>query len=58
MIELLCALIIGIILGYSLKKEQKPPIVETLSKQVEYYEKELKYYKDLCKWQVEQKEKK
>ena len=58
MIELLCALIIGIILGYSLKKEQKPPIVDTLSNQVEYYEKELKYYKNLCKWHVEQKEKK
>ena len=55
MFELICALAIGMILGYSLKKEQKPPIVETLSKQVEYYEKELKYYKDLCKWHAERK---
>jgi hypothetical protein len=58
MIELICALAIGMVLGYSLKKEQKPPIVDTLSNQVEYYEKELKYYKNLCKWHVEQKEKK
>jgi len=58
MIELLCALAIGIILGYLLKKEKQPPIVDTLTNQVEYYEKELKYYKDLCKWHVEQKEKK
>jgi len=58
MFELICALAIGMVLGYLLKKEQKPPIVDTLTNQVEYYEKELKYYKDLCKWHVEQKEKK
>jgi hypothetical protein len=57
MIELLLALIIGMVLGYSLKKEQKPPIVDTLTNQVEYYEKELKYYKDLCKWHAERNKK-
>jgi uncharacterized membrane-anchored protein YhcB (DUF1043 family) len=55
MIELLCALAIGIILGFLLKNEKKPPIVEVLQNQVEHYEKELKYYKDLCKWHVERK---
>jgi hypothetical protein len=55
MIELLIALIIGMILGYYLKKEQKPPITDILTNQIEYYEKELKYYKDLCKWHAERK---
>ena len=43
MIDLLFSLFIGMILGYCLKKEQKPPIVDTLNNQVEHYEKELKY---------------
>jgi hypothetical protein len=55
MIELICALIVGLILGYCLKQEQKPPIVEILQSRVEHYEKELKYYKDLCKWHAERK---
>jgi hypothetical protein len=57
MIELLISLGIGIILGYSFKKEQKPPVVDILNNQVEYYEKELKYYKNLCKWHAEEKNK-
>jgi hypothetical protein len=56
MLELLFALLIGMILGYLLKKESKPPVVDTLTSQVEYYEKELKYYKDLCKWHIENKD--
>ena len=57
MFDLICALVIGMIIGYCLKKEQKPPIVDILTIQVEYYEKELDYYKNLCKWHVEEKEK-
>lgn len=57
MIELLFALAIGMVLGYLLKKEQHPPIVDTLTNQVEHYEKELKYYKDLCKWHAGEKDK-
>jgi len=57
MFDLICALAIGMLLGYCLKKEQKPPIVDTLTIQVEYYEKELKYYKDLCKWHAERNKK-
>ena len=55
MFDLICALGIGIILGYLLKKEHQPPVVDTLTNQVEHYERELKYYKDLCKWHAEQK---
>ena len=57
MIDLICALAIGMLLGYCLKREQKPPIVDTLTSQVEHYEKELKYYKDLCKWHAERNKK-
>jgi hypothetical protein len=57
MFDLICAVAIGMLLGYCLKKEQKPPIVDTLTNQVEHYEKELKYYKDLCKWHAERNKK-
>jgi hypothetical protein len=53
MIELFCALAIGLILGYFFKKENLPPAVEILTNQVEYLEKEVAYYKDLCKWHTE-----
>jgi hypothetical protein len=55
MIELLFALFIGIIIGYLLKKEPKPIDGDGLTNQIEHYEKELKYYKDLCKWHAERK---
>jgi hypothetical protein len=55
MIDLLFALVIGMALGYCLKREQKPPVLDILNSQVEHYEKELKYYKDLCKWHAERK---
>jgi hypothetical protein len=58
MIELMCAIALGMLFGYLLKKEQQPPIVDILQNQVEHYEKELKYYKNLCKWHAEQKDKK
>jgi hypothetical protein len=57
MIDLIIALVIGIVLGLLLKKEQKPPLVDILQKQVEHYEKEVAYYKDLCKWHVERNKK-
>jgi hypothetical protein len=55
MIDLLIAFFIGVVLGCLFKKEQHPPIVEVLQNQVEFYEKELKYYKNLCKWHAERK---
>lgn len=56
MIELLCAVFVGMILGYLLKNEQQPPIVEILTNQVEKLEEDVAYYKNLCKWHVEEKE--
>jgi uncharacterized membrane-anchored protein YhcB (DUF1043 family) len=45
MIELLFALLIGMVLGYLLKREQKPPVAEILTNQVEKLESDLAYYK-------------
>jgi hypothetical protein len=55
MIDLLIALVIGVVIGYCLKKEQKPPVVDILANQVEQLEEKVAYYKDLCKWHVETK---
>jgi len=57
MFELLFALFIGMMIGYLLRKDNQPPITTILENQVEYYEKELKYYKDLCKWHAERNKK-
>jgi hypothetical protein len=57
MIELLCAVLIGIILGYLFSKEKKPPAIDILTNQVELLEKEVSYYKDLCKWHTERNKK-
>ena len=57
MMEIFTAVFIGMIFGYLLRKEKEPPIVEILQNQVEQYEKDLVYYKDLCKWHVEEKAK-
>jgi len=57
MIDLLCAVVVGMILGYFIKSEQKPPMIEILTNQIEKLEENVAYYKDLCKWHVEEKEK-
>ena len=56
MFELICALVIGLVFGYLLKKEKQPPIIEILQNQVEFLEKEVAYYKNLCKWHTERKD--
>lgn len=58
MFELICALVIGLVFGYLLKKEKQPPIIDILQNQVEKLEEDVAYYKNLCKWHVEQKDKK
>ena len=56
MFELICALVIGLVFGYLLKKEKQPPIVDILQNQVEKLEEDVAYYKDLCKWHTERKD--
>jgi hypothetical protein len=55
MIDLLIALGIGMVIGYLLKGEQEPPLVEILQAKCKQYEKDIIYYKDLCKWHAERK---
>jgi len=38
-------------------KKEKLPVVEVLSNQVQELERQLAYYKELCLWHVEEKEK-
>ena len=47
--------LLGIFVGAN--KKEKLPIVEILSNQVQELERQLAYYKDLCKWHVEEKRK-
>jgi len=53
MIDLIIAFFVGIFLGYLLKMERQSPSVEILQNQLEYYEKDIAYYKSLCKWHAE-----
>ena len=53
---MVCAFIIGAIFGY-ISKTSKPTLNVELYNQVEKLKEEIAYYKDLCKWHVEQKEK-
>jgi len=53
MIELICALALGMVFGYLLRSEKQTPLIDVLQKQVEYYEQEVAYYKDLCKWHTD-----
>jgi uncharacterized membrane-anchored protein YhcB (DUF1043 family) len=43
---------VGLLLGcvISYRKTEKLPIAETLQNQIEQLEKDLIYYKNLCKW--------
>lgn len=54
-ITYLVILLVGFLAGRGSRKEQ--PALEVLSNQVIELEKQLEYYKDLCLWHVEEKEK-
>ena len=55
MFELMCAVVIGAIFGY-ISKKGNPTLNIELYNQVEKLNEEIDYYKDLCKWHVEQKD--
>jgi len=52
----LAVLLIGYLAGRGTRKEP-PPAIEIMSNQVAELEKRIKYYKELCLWHVEEKEK-
>jgi hypothetical protein len=56
MFDIVCAFIIGAIFGY-ISKTGNPTLNVELYSQVEKLKEEIAYYKDLCKWHVEEKAK-
>ena len=52
----LAVLLIGYLAGRDTKQEP-PPAIDIMSNQVAELEKKIKYYKELCLWHVEEKEK-
>jgi hypothetical protein len=50
---------VGILFGILISHRRKDnrPIVEVLTNQVEELEHQVEYYKDLCAWHVDEKEK-
>jgi hypothetical protein len=49
-------IMIGFLAGRGARKEP-PPDTEVLTNQIEELNKQIEYYKDLCLWHVEEKEK-
>jgi len=51
---------IGFLVGLVMRPKDKDMLDDVLERNEKYrkYEKEIKYYKDLCKWHVEQRNKK
>ena len=53
MIEIFFAFVVGAMAGYWAKP--KDPQIDLYNRNYEKYEKEIKYYKELCQWHVEQR---
>jgi hypothetical protein len=51
---------IGFLVGLVIRPKDKDMLDDVLERNEKYrkYEEEIKYYKDLCKWHVEQRNKK
>ena len=60
MIDIGLAFMIGFLIGLVMRPKDKDVINDTMERNEKYrkYEEEIRYYKELCKWHVEQKEKK
>lgn len=50
--------LLGVVIGFLLHRSQKSTVAaDVLQSQVQQLNTEVSYYKDLCKWHVEEKEK-
>jgi len=60
MTEIALSFFIGFLVGLVMRPKNKDIKEQTdiYNRKYQEYETEIKYYKDLCKWHVEQKEKK
>ena len=54
MIDLIIAILIGTAIGYLIRNEQRPPIVDELYQQIKKMEEDIRYYKKLTKNLVEE----
>lgn len=57
MIEIFVAFIVGALVGYWVKPKD-PELqqqIDIYNRTYQKYEKEIKYYKELCKWHAEQR---
>lgn len=54
MIELLIAVSIGVLIGFLIRNEQRPPIIDELYQQIKKLEDDVRYYKKLTKGLVEE----
>jgi hypothetical protein len=60
MTEIAISFFIGFLVGLVMRPKNKDMLDDVLERNEKYrkYEEEIKYYKDLCKWHVEQRNKK
>jgi len=60
MTDLFIAALLGFLIGNILRFKDLNVIDDVMERNEKYrkYEEEIKYYKDLCKWHVEQRNKK
>ena len=57
MTEIALSFFIGFLIGLAMRPKDKDMLDDVLERNEKYckYEEEIKYYKDLCKWHVEQR---
>ena len=60
MTEIALSFFIGFLVGLVMRPKDKDMLDDVLERNEKYrkYEEEIQYYKDLCKWHVEQRNKK
>ena len=60
MTEIALSFFIGFLVGLVIRPKDKDMLDDVLERNEKYrkYEEEIQYYKDLCKWHVEQRNKK
>jgi hypothetical protein len=59
MTEIALSFFIGFLVGLVMRPKDKDMLDDVLERNEKYrkYEEEIQYYKDLCKWHVERKQK-
>ena len=60
MTEIALAFFIGFLIGLVMRPKDQDVVNDTMERNEKYrkYEEEIKYYKDLCQWHVQQRKQK